>query len=438
MADKKKAAPEQATLTIGDKNYQLDIIVGSEGEKALDIKSLRADTGGYIALDNGYMNVGACKSDITYLNGEEGILRYRGYPIEELAGKASFIEVAYLLIHDALPTHSELKKFSNYLAIHSLLHEDMRHFFYSLPADAHPMAVLSSSVVALSSFYPELKIDDANDVDLTVARLLSKIRTIAAWSFKKTTGDPFLYPLNKLKYVANFLNMMFATPVEPYEINEDVVKALDLCLVLHADHEQNCSTSTVRLVGSARVNLYAAISAGICALWGPLHGGANEDVINTLEQIQADGGNYKKYIDKAKDKNDSFRLPGFGHRVYKTLDPRARILKEACDKVLVSLGVSDPLLDIAKNLEEIALTDSYFIERNLYPNVDFYSGIIYKAIGIPNNMFTVLFALARLPGWIAQWKEARDDPNWRIGRPRQLYTGPTKRVFIPIEDRVEV
>ncbi len=428
--------PEKATLTIGEKSYELPILRGTEGDPAIDIQDLRRQTG-YTALDNGYLNVASCKSTITYIDGDQGILRYRGYPIEELADKSTFIEVAYLLIHNKLPTYAELQRFSDFSNRHSLIHEDLRHYFYALPKDAHPMAILSSVVVALSSFYPELRIDHAEDVDLTSARLLSKVRTIAAWAFKKSTGDPFVYPRHDLKYAANFLNMMFDTPVEPYELKEEIVRALNVCLITHADHEQNCSTSTVRLVGSARVNLYAAVSAGICALWGPLHGGANQDVVEMLERVVADGKNVRKYVDMAKDKKSNFRLPGFGHRVYKTMDPRAKIMKDTCHKVLKAIGKSDALLDVALQLEEIALKDNYFADRKLYPNVDFYSGIIYRAIGIPTNMFTVMFAVARMPGWIAQWKEAMDDPNWKIGRPRQLYTGPAKRRYIHIEDRVE-
>ncbi|PIY21348.1 MAG: citrate (Si)-synthase [Deltaproteobacteria bacterium CG_4_10_14_3_um_filter_60_8] len=426
---------EKATLRIGDTVYELPVIIGSEGEKALDIRALRAQTG-LITFDSGYMNTGSCASDITFLDGEKGILSYRGYSIEDLAEHCSFVEVAYLLVHGSLPTLTEQENFSEMLGRSALLHEDMVHFFDSYPSKSPPMAILSSMVNGLCSFYPEMLLNPLENLDMMTARLVSKVRTIAAFSYKKSMGHPLVYPRHDLSYCANFLNMMFNSPVAPYEINEDVVAALNKLLILHGDHEQNCSTSTVRLVGSARVNLYASISAGISALWGPLHGGANQAVMDMLEAIQREGGNYKKYIDKAKDPADPFRLVGFGHRVYKNHDPRARIIKEACDKVLASLRIADPLLDIAKELEEVALKDDYFVERHLYPNVDFYSGIIYRAIGIPANMFTVMFALGRLPGWIAHWKEMWDDPNGRIGRPRQLYVGPKARPFVPIEERV--
>jgi len=425
---------EKATLRIGDTVYELPVIIGSEGEKALDIRALRAQTG-LITFDSGYMNTGSCASDITFLDGEKGILSYRGYSIEDLAEHCSFVEVAYLLVHGSLPTLTEQENFSEMLGRSALLHEDMVHFFDSYPSKSPPMAILSSMVNGLCSFYPEMLLNPLENLDMMTARLVSKVRTIAAFSYKKSMGHPLVYPRHDLSYCANFLNMMFNSPVAPYEINEDVVAALNKLLILHGDHEQNCSTSTVRLVGSARVNLYASISAGISALWGPLHGGANQAVMDMLEAIQREGGNYKKYIDKAKDPADPFRLVGFGHRVYKNHDPRARIIKEACDKVLASLRIADPLLDIAKELEEVALKDDYFVERHLYPNVDFYSGIIYRAIGIPANMFTVMFALGRLPGWIAHWKEMWDDPNGRIGRPRQLYVGPKARPFVPIEER---
>ncbi len=425
---------EKATLTVGDTVYELPVIIGSEGEKALDIRALRAQTG-LITFDSGYMNTGSCASDITFLDGEKGILSYRGYSIEDLAEHCSFVEVAYLLVHGSLPTLTERENFSEMLGRSALLHEDMVHFFDSYPSKSPPMAILSSMVNGLCSFYPEMLVNPLENLDMMTARLLSKVRTIAAFSHKKSLGHPLVYPRHDLSYCANFLNMMFDSPVAPYEINEEVVAALNKLLILHGDHEQNCSTSTVRLVGSARVNLYASISAGISALWGPLHGGANQAVMDMLELIQREGGNYRKYIEKAKDPADSFRLVGFGHRVYKHYDPRARIIKEACDKVLATLRIVDPLLDIAKELEEAALQDDYFIERHLYPNVDFYSGIIYRAIGIPSNMFTVMFALGRLPGWIAHWKEMWDDPNGRIGRPRQLYVGPKARPFVPVEER---
>jgi citrate synthase len=425
---------ETAELTIGSKTYKLPIIEGSEGERAIDIRRLRAETG-YITFDSGYMNTGSCGSEITYLEGNEGILNYRGYPIEELAQNCSFVEVVYLLLHGSLPTKDELDHFSQLLSQFALLHENMIHLFDQFPANASPMAILSSMVNSLSTFYPEMIENPFEDIDIMAARLISKVRTIAAVTYKKSQGWPMIYPRYDLSYCANFLNMMFDSPVKPYHINDAVVAALNKILILHADHEQNCSTSTVRLVGSARVNLYASISAGISALWGPLHGGANQAVVEMLEAIYKSDGDYQKYIERAKDPNDPFRLVGFGHRVYKNYDPRAKIIKAACNDVLATLNISDPLLDIAKELEEVALHDEYFKERNLYPNVDFYSGIIYRAIGIPTNMFTVMFALGRLPGWIAQWKEMWDDPNWRIGRPRQIYIGPKRRKFIPMDQR---
>lgn len=427
---------DKATLTLEGKTYELPIIEGSEGEKAIDIRKLRAQTG-YITLDSGYMNTGSCASEITFLEGSKGILNYRGYAIEELAEHCSFVEVAYLLLHNSLPTASELAHFKTLLSQFALIHDDMIHFFDHFPPNASPMAILSSMVNSLSNFYPEMTENPREDIDRMAARLISKVRTIAAFTYKKSIGHPLVYPRHDLSYCANFLNMMFDSPVKPYVISDEVVAALNKILILHADHEQNCSTSTVRLVGSARVNLYASISAGISALWGPMHGGANQAVVEMLEKIYQQDGDYKKYIEKAKDPNDPFRLVGFGHRVYKNYDPRARVVKKACDDVLEILHISDPLLDIAKELEEVALRDDYFIERNLYPNVDFYSGIIYRAIGIPGNMFTVMFALGRLPGWIANWKEMWDDPNWRIGRPRQVYVGPKRRPFIPMEDRIK-
>jgi len=426
----------KATLTLEGKTYELPTIEGSEGEKAIDIRQLRAQTG-YITLDSGYMNTGSCASEITFLEGSKGILNYRGYAIEELAEHCSFVEVAYLLLHNSLPTATELNHFKTLLSQFALIHDDMIHFFDHFPPNASPMAILSSMVNSLSNFYPEMTEKPLEDIDKMAARLISKVRTIAAFTYKKSIGYPLVYPRHDLSYCANFLNMMFDSPVKPYAIKDEVVAALNKILILHADHEQNCSTSTVRLVGSARVNLYASISAGISALWGPLHGGANQAVVEMLEEIYQQDGDYKKYIDKAKDPDDPFRLVGFGHRVYKNYDPRARIIKKACDEVLEVLHISDPLLDIAKELEEVALRDEFFIERNLYPNVDFYSGIIYRAIGIPGNMFTVMFALGRLPGWIAHWKEMWDDPSWRIGRPRQVYVGPKRRPFIPMEDRIK-
>ncbi len=425
---------DKAELKIGDQVYELPIIEGEEGERAIDISSLR-NRSGYITLDYGYMNTGSCASSITYLDGEKGILNYRGYSIEDLADNCVFVEVAYLLIHGCLPTQKELDGFKEMMNRYALIHEDMVHFFDRFPVGAAPMSILSAMVGTLSSFYPEMINNPLEKIDQMAARLLSKVRTIAAFSYRKSQGHPLVYPREDYSYCANFLNMMFDSPVKSYEVDPVVVNALNKLLILHADHEQNCSTSTVRLVGSAHVNLYPSISAGINALWGPLHGGANQAVIEMLERIYLEGGDYKKYIEKAKDPNDPFRLVGFGHRVYKNHDPRSRIIKKACDEVLAALKVDDPLLDLAKEIEDVALTDDYFVERKLYPNVDFYSGIIYKAIGIPKNMFTVMFALGRLPGWIAHWKEMWDDENWRIGRPRQVYVGPTARPFVPIGAR---
>jgi citrate synthase len=432
----KYVTEDTAQLIIEGKTYRFPIIVGSEGEKAIDIRQLRTDTG-YITLDSGFMNTGSCASAITYLEGEQGILNYRGYGIEDLAENCSFVEVAYLLLHGYLPTNDELVKFKQLLSRFALIHEDMIHFFDHFPPNTAPMAILSSMVNSLSNFYPEMTENPLEDIDIMATRLISKLRTIAAFTYKKSQGWPLVYPRHDLSYCANFLNMMFDSPVKPYEINRDVTAALNKILILHADHEQNCSTSTVRLVGSARVNLYASVSAGISALWGPLHGGANQAVVRMLEDIYAADGDYQKYIDKAKDPNDPFRLVGFGHRVYKSHDPRSRIIKKACNDVLVSLNISDPMLDIAMELEEVALNDEFFIERNLYPNVDFYSGIIYRAIGIPTDMFTVMFALGRLPGWIAHWKEMWDDPDWRIGRPRQVYVGPAHRPYVHTDDRTK-
>ena len=419
-------------LVYGKKEYELPVFEGSEGEKAIDISQLRATTG-FITLDPGYANTGSCASDITFMDGEKGILRYRGIPVEELAEKATFKETAYLLINGRLPNRDELTRFSVLLNDNSLVHEDLRVFYESFPRSSHPMGILSSMVNALRSFYPELQ-DLEEEINMTVTRLLSKIRTLAAMSYKISRGHKVVYPRPDLAYCANFLNMMFDSPVKPYEIDEDVVNALRVFWILHADHEQNCSTSAVRLVGSARVTLYAAISAGIAALWGPLHGGANQAVIEMLSDI-AENKNMARVVERAKDKKDPFRLMGFGHRVYKTYDPRAKIMKKMCDSLLNKLKMSDPLLDIAKELEALALKDDYFIEHNLYPNVDFYSGIVLRAIGIPANMFTVMFAIGRLPGWIAQWKESMDDPNWKLGRPRQIYTGPTQTKLVPIDDR---
>ncbi len=424
-----------AKLIIDGKTYELPIIDGSEGERALDISSLRKETG-LITLDPGYANTGSCTSSITFMDGEKGILLYRGIPVEQLAEKATFKETAYLLIHGKLPNAKELKRYSMLLNDHSLVHEDMKAFYTKFPRASHPMGILSAMVNALRSFYPELNNQtEEEEVMLTMTRLMAKIRTMAAMSYKISRGHKVIYPRPDLTYCENFLNMMFDTPVLPYQINNLVVKALRVFWILHADHEQNCSTSSVRMVGSARVNLYAAISSGIAALWGPLHGGANQAVIEMLTEIHESGGNYKKAIERAKDRNDPFRLMGFGHSVYKTYDPRATIMKKMCDDLLESLHISDPLLAIAKELEIQARKDPYFIDHNLYPNVDFYSGIVLRAIGIPTNMFTVMFAIGRLPGWIAQWKESIYDPKWKISRPRQIYIGPEKRDFISITER---
>lgn len=426
---------KKAQLILDGTTYELPVIVGSENEHAIDIRNLR-DLTGHITLDVGYKNTGATSSGITFLDGELGILRYRGYPIEQLAEKSTFLEVAYLLIYGELPTKVELEEFTKRITRHTLIHEDMKQFYMAFPRKAHPMGVMAAMISSLSTFYPEsLETNrDPDAVNLTIYRLIAKISTIAAWSYKKSVGHPIVYPLNKLSYTENFLNMMFAMPTEEYEPDPVVVKALDTLLILHADHEQNCSASTVRMVGSSQANLFSSIAAGVIALWGPLHGGANQEVIEMLEMIQKDGGNIQKWVNKAKDKNDNFRLMGFGHRVYKNFDPRAKIIKKACDDVLNKLGVSDQILDLAKALEEVALKDDYFIERKLYPNVDFYSGIIYKAMGIPKEMFTVMFAIGRLPGWIAQWKEmiATKEP---IGRPRQIYTGPAERDYVNISKR---
>ncbi len=386
-----------------------------------------------VTLDTGYGNTGSCQSAITFINGEKGILRYRGYPIEQIAVTTRFPEVCYLLIYGELPTQEQYEEFREGLTHHTLIHEDMKKFFEGYAITAHPMAILSSMVAALSSYYETAQNDE--DMNLNIIRLLAKAKTIAAFSYKKSVGQPFVYPQNHLSYTKNFLHMMFSVPSEPYEVPEVLDEALNLLLILHADHEQNCSTSTVRMVGSSETNLFASISAGINALWGPLHGGANQKVIEMLQHIIDDGGDYKKYVDMAKDKDSPFRLMGFGHRVYKNYDPRAKILKESADQVLGELGVDDPLLEIAKHLEEIALEDDYFVSRKLYPNVDFYSGILYRAMGIPTNMFTVMFALGRLPGWIAHWREMRLDPAGRIHRPRQIYTGPKKRDVVPLAER---
>ena len=426
---------EIAKIELDGTIYELPVVEGSENEKAIDITKLRELTG-YITLDTGYKNTGATKSAITFLDGEEGVLRYRGYSIEELAEKASFMEVSHLLIYGELPTQAELTNFETKIKKHTLVHEDMKRFFEAFPAQAHPMGVLSSMVSSLATFYPE-SLDpnrSAEAKDLTIQRILAKLPTLSAWSYKNSIRHKVMYPRNNYNYCENFLHMMFAMPTEDYHIDPVIVSAVNKLFILHADHEQNCSTSTVRIVGSSQANLYSTVSAGISALWGPLHGGANQEVIEMLEQIHNDGGNVDKWVLKAKDKEDSFRLMGFGHRVYKNFDPRANIIKKACDDVLQKLGVNDPLLAIAKKLEKVALEDEYFKSRNLYPNVDFYSGIIYKAIGIPTEMFTVMFALGRLPGWIAQWKEMTENKE-PIGRPRQIYIGKTSREYVPLSKR---
>ena len=426
---------ETVKLSIKGKTYELPVIEGSENEKAIDISKLRSQTG-YITIDTGFKNTGSTTSGITFLDGEKGILRYRGYSIDQLAEKADFLEVCYLLIYGDLPSKTEFSSFTNNITKHTLVHEDMRSFLDAYPTKAHPMGILSASICTLSTFYPESHEQNRSEeaVDLTIYRLLAKLPTLAAWAYQNAVGHPLMYPKNKYNYCENFLQMMFAMPAFEYEPDPVIVDALNKLLILHADHEQNCSASTVRIVGSSQANLYASISAGVSALWGPLHGGANQAVIGMLEKIMNDGGGLTKWINKAKDKNDSFRLMGFGHRVYKNFDPRAKIIKKAADDVLEKLGIVDPVLDIAKELEEVALNDEYFQSRGLYPNVDFYSGIIYRALGIPTEMFTVMFAMGRLPGWIAQWKEMMKD-NQPIGRPRQIYTGETERNYTSINHR---
>jgi citrate synthase len=416
-----------ATITLDGENTDFPAFAGTENETAIDCTHLRKVTGA-ITYDPGYGNTGSCKSAITFIDGDKGILRYRGYPIEDLAGTLQFSKVAYLLIHGELPDEAQFKVWREELTRQSLVHESLLKFFDHFPVTAHPMNILASMISSMSSFYP-YDAEDEEHINLNVMRLLGQVKTLAAFSYKKSVGQAVIYPQNHLSYAANFLRMMFGQPTEEYVISPVLERALDALLILHADHEQNCSTSTVRMVGSSRANLYASISSGVNALWGPLHGGANQAVLEMLQMIQADGGDYKKYVEKAKDKDDSFRLMGFGHRVYKNFDPRAKLLREACDDVLKDLGINDPLLDIAKNLEEIALNDEFFIERKLYPNVDFYSGIIYRAMGIPTEMFTVLFSIGRMPGWIAHWLEMRNDPEFRIHRPRQIYVGPTERRY---------
>jgi len=426
---------ETAELRIGDKTFGLPIVEGTESERAIDISNLRKESG-YIALDPGYANTGSCQSAITFIDGDKGILRYRGIAIEELAENSPFLEVAYLLVYGALPKRKELEYFTESITFHTMLHEDFKRFFGALPKDAHPMAACSAAVGALSTFYPDsLDPRDPRQVEISVHRLIAKLPTMVAYAYKHSIGQPFMYPRNDLGYVANFLYMLFGIPCEKYEVNPVILKAMHLLLVLHADHEQNCSASTVRIVGSAMGNLFSAVSAGIQALWGPSHGGANQEVVVMLSEIRDQGMTAREFVEKAKAGDDTARLMGFGHRVYKNFDPRMKIIKKACFDVLQTLGVRTKLLEIAVELEEIALKDDYFIERKLYPNVDFYSGVIYNAIGTPSNLFTALFALGRLPGWIAQWMELHEDPNFKISRPRQIYTGPTETPYRPIEDR---
>ena len=427
--DQAPAAPAPARLEVAGKALEMPVVVGTEGETGVDIGRLRSATGA-ITLDNGYGNTGACESSITFIDGEQGILRYRGYPIEEIAGRAEFVEICHLLIHGHLPSHAELDALRERLSAETRLPEGMKELVGHYPRETHPMASLASLVTLLSTYYPE-----TDDADRNLVRLLAQAKTIAAYIHKRRLGEAFVDPQESLSYVGNLLCTMFCKAGGDYTVSPVLERALNLLLILHADHEQNCSTATVRMVGSSQANLFASVAAGISALWGPLHGGANQKVIEMLERIQADGGNYDKYVQMAKDKSSGFRLMGFGHRVYKNFDPRARILKQTTDEVLQELGVQDPLLDIAKCLEEVALRDEFFVERKLYPNVDFYSGIIYRAMGIPTNMFTVLFALGRMPGWIAHWKEMREDKNTRINRPRQIYTGPTRRPFVPLAER---
>lgn len=425
---------ETATLAYNDKSIELPVTVGSEKEVSVDISSLR-EKSGLITLDDSYGNTGACKSAVTFIDGDKGILRYRGYPIEQLAEHSSFLEVSHLLIWGELPNKQQLTDFQQALTRHTLIHEDMRRFFEAFPPDAHPMAILSSVVCGLSTFYQDSHgASDEASLNLTIHRLMAKLPTIAAFSYRKSRGYPLMYPDNALGYASNFMRMMFGFPTEQYDVDPDLARTLDVLFILHADHEQNCSTSTVRMVGSSHANLFASVTAGICALWGPRHGGANQSVLEMLEIIKQEGGNVKTFIEKVKDKKHAARLMGFGHRVYKNFDPRATIIKKHCDRVLSKLGVEDSLLDIAKELEEAALADDYFKERKLYPNVDFYSGLIYRALGFPTNMFTVLFAMGRLPGWIAQWKEMMEQ-NSRIGRPRQLYVGAEKRDYTPVDKR---
>jgi citrate synthase len=424
-----------AQLRIGEKVLELPIENATEGQSAFDISALLKEAH-FTTLDYGYANTAPTRSAITYLDGDAGVLRYRGYPIEELAERSTFLETAYLLIYGELPTAAQLAEWTNSIKRHTMVHEEFRRFFDGFPMDAHPMGILASAVAALSTFYQTSENpSDPDDVEISTIRLIAKMPTIAAYAFKKSIGQPFVYPENSLDYESNFLRMMFAVPAEPYAVDVEVAKALRVLLILHADHEQNCSTSTVRLVGSSHANLYASISAGIAALWGPLHGGANQEVLEMLQAIEKDGGDVSRAVARAKDKDDPFRLMGFGHRVYKNYDPRARIIKAAADTILAKMGANDNLLRIARELEEVALNDPYFVERKLYPNVDFYSGLIYRALGFPVPMFTVLFAIGRLPGWIAQWREMMTDPGSRIGRPRQLYIGAGQRSYVPMAER---
>jgi len=426
---------DSAELRLGEQGLSLPVERATEGQSAIDISALLKDAH-VTTLDYGFANTAATRSAITFLDGEAGILRYRGYPIEELAERSTFLETAYLLIYGELPTGQQLAEWTTSIKRHTLLHEEFRRFFDGFPMDAHPMGILGSAVAALSTFYQGSEDpSDPDDVEISSIRLIAKMPTIASYAYKKSIGQPFMYPDNSLDYESNFLRLMFAVPAEPYLPDPDVARALRVLLILHADHEQNCSTSTVRLVGSSHANLYASISAGIAALWGPLHGGANQEVLEMLQAIDAAGGDVSKAVDRAKDKNDPFRLMGFGHRVYKNYDPRAQIIKSAADTILAKAGVQDRLLDIARELESVALSDPYFIDHKLYPNVDFYSGLIYRALGFPVGMFTVLFAIGRLPGWIAQWREMMTDPGSRIGRPRQLYIGHRQRPYVPIAER---
>jgi citrate synthase len=429
-----KSTPETARLILGGKEYELPVVRGTEGEMAIDISSLRKTTG-YITLDKGYENTGSCRSGVTFIDGEKGILRYRGYPIDELAARSTFTEVAYLLLYGELPNRTQLEEFSTFLNESSLIHEDMLHFFVGFPRGSHPMGILATTVASLSTFYPVPEVMDEKAERQILANLISQVRTIAAISYKKSIGEPIVYPSYKLRYVPNFLSMMFSSPVKANVLDDDIVRAIDLFLILHADHEQNCSTSTVRMTGSSLANVYAVISAGVSALWGPRHGGANQEVIRMLERIRDEHGDGTEFVRRAKDRNSPERLMGFGHRVYKNFDPRAKILKEACHKLLKKPGVNDPLFDIALRLEEIALKDEYFISRNLYPNVDFYSGLILRAAGIPYDMFTVLFAIGRTPGWLAHWREMYHGEDFRIMRPRQVYTGSTSRSYVDVAHR---